>query len=90
MGTESFPQLLFDKVFKDDIVRLRSMEEMWKARLPPNPLEYKSVLEESSDAAARKQKILKDDQKIWDLQENVIVFKDRYMAGDTFCRIGVC
>lgn len=82
MGTETFPQLLFNKVYKDDVVRLRSMEEMWKTRRAPDPLDYDSVLKDSSDAEARKQKILDNDQKTWTLQENVIVFKDRYTSHD--------
>lgn len=77
MGTEAFPQLLFDKVYKDDIARLRSMEEMWKTRRPPEPVDYASALEKAADAESRKQKILKDGQKIWTLEENIVVFKDR-------------
>lgn len=80
MGKDSFPQLLFDKVYKDDIERLRSMEEMWKTRRPPNPLDFENAIKESADAQSRIQQILKDDQKIWDLQENIIVFKDRSVA----------
>ena len=76
MGTPSFPQLLFDKVYKDDITRLRSMEEMWKSRRPPEPLDYENVLKGATDAKSRKDAILKDGQKIWDLEENIIVFKD--------------
>ncbi|KAI9056052.1 hypothetical protein LZ554_000983 [Drepanopeziza brunnea f. sp. 'monogermtubi'] len=76
MGTESFPQLLFDKVYKDDIVRLRSMKEMWKTRRPPEPVDYASVLGKATEAEARKEQILDDGQKIWTLEENVIVFKD--------------
>ncbi|PBP23228.1 hypothetical protein BUE80_DR006040 [Diplocarpon rosae] len=76
MGTESFPQLLFDKVYKDDIARLRSMEEMWQTRRPPEALDYASVLEKAADAEARKHKILREGQKIWTLEENVVVFKD--------------
>lgn len=78
MGTDSFAQLLFDKVYKDDVVRLRSMEEMWKTRRPPEPLDYATVAAKASDAEARKDKIIKDGQKIWTLEENVVVFKDRY------------
>ena len=77
MGTESFPQLLFDKVYKDDITRLRSMEEMWKTRRPPVPLDYKTIMKETAKVEAVTDKILKDGQRIWTLQENVIVFKDR-------------
>jgi len=76
MGTESFPQMLFDKVYKDDIARLRSMEEMWKSRRPPEPLDYTTIIKESADAEAKKDAILKDGQRVWDLHENIIVFKD--------------
>jgi len=76
MGTASFPQLLFDKVYKDDITRLRSMEEMWQSRRPPEPLDYEIVLAGATDAESRKEAILKDGQKVWDLSENVVVFRD--------------
>lgn len=77
MGTPSFPQLLFDKVYKDDITRLRSMEEMWKTRRPPEPLNYDGIIEKAVDIETSKEKILKDGQRVWNLDENVIVFKDR-------------
>ncbi|KAF4626952.1 hypothetical protein G7Y89_g11199 [Cudoniella acicularis] len=76
MGTPSFPQLLFDKVYKDDITRLRSMEEMWKTRRPPEPLNYDGIIEKAVDVETSKDKILKDGQRVWNLEENVIVFKD--------------
>ncbi len=75
MGTEAFPQLLFDKVFKDDIVRLRSMEEMWKTRRPPESLDYAQEIEKAGEVS--KEKVLKDGQRAWNLVENVIVFRDR-------------
>ncbi|KAH8684658.1 hypothetical protein BGZ60DRAFT_427015 [Tricladium varicosporioides] len=76
IGTSSFPQLLFDKVYKDDIIRLRSMEEMWKTRRPPEPLNYDGIIEKAVDIETSKEKILKDGQRVWNLEENVIVFKD--------------
>jgi ubiquitin-like 1-activating enzyme E1 B len=79
MGTESFPQLLFDKVFRDDIARLKSMEEMWKTRRPPQTIDYSSTIQEAASALTKKDEILKAGQRVWDLQENVVVFKDRYM-----------
>ncbi|KAI9744895.1 MAG: E1 ubiquitin-activating protein uba2 [Claussenomyces sp. TS43310] len=77
MGTETFPQLLFDKVYKDDIIRLRSMEEMWKSRRPPEALDYVTLLEhlKQSDIAP-KESILREGQRAWTLEENVVVFKD--------------
>ncbi|KAI0440964.1 hypothetical protein F4803DRAFT_552588 [Xylaria telfairii] len=75
-GTEHFPQMLFDKVFNADIVRLRSMEDMWKSRSPPEPLQYESVLRQASKANAAKESIIQDGQKVWNLQENLVVFND--------------
>ena len=37
----------------------------------------RTALEKAADAESRKQKILKDGQKIWTLEENIVVFKDR-------------
>lgn len=77
MGTDSFSQLLFDKVFKHDIERLKSMEEMWKTRKPPQPIDYSSTMKEAASIETKKDEILKEGQRIWNLDENVIVFRDR-------------
>ena len=77
IGSESFPQRLFDKVYKDDIIRLRSMEEMWKSRRRPEPLDYETILKKAAEAVVTKDKALSDGQKVWSLQENVVIFKDR-------------
>ncbi|KAL3421971.1 ThiF family protein [Phlyctema vagabunda] len=74
MGRAEFPQLLFDKVYKDDIIRLRSMEDMWKSRRPPEALDYATVLAEADQSTT--QAVVKDGQKIWNLHENLLVFKD--------------
>ncbi|KAK1983019.1 ThiF family protein [Colletotrichum cereale] len=76
LGTEAFPQLLFDKVFNADIVRLASMEDMWKSRRKPEALDYKTLLEQSTDALASKDEILKDGQSVWTLKQNFAVFVD--------------
>ncbi|KAF7524676.1 hypothetical protein G7054_g11337 [Neopestalotiopsis clavispora] len=70
VGTEDFPQLLFDKVFSTDIKRLCSMEEMWKSREKPKPLDYAEIkpnLPSVDDA------FLEDGQKKWSLEENIAV-----------------
>lgn len=77
MGTDTFPQLLFDKVYKDDIIRLRSMEDMWKSRRSPEALDYATLNAEVGNDEAIKAAVLKDDQRVWNLHENLIVFKDR-------------
>ncbi|KAH6620847.1 hypothetical protein B0J18DRAFT_209285 [Chaetomium sp. MPI-SDFR-AT-0129] len=76
VGTPDFHQMLFDKVFNADIVRLRSMEDMWKTRRPPEPLVYKDLLEKASGVLANKEAVVKDDQKVWSLEENLVVFND--------------
>lgn len=76
IGSEEFPQLLFDKVFKSDVERLRSMEDMWKARQPPQPLDYQTVKEQAKEAIESKEAILQDGQKVWTLEESLVVFSD--------------
>lgn len=79
IGSEAFPELLFDKIYKTDIERLRSMESQWKTRTPPIVIEYATVAkaEETSNAEAAKPKLLKSDQEKWSLHENLVVYKDR-------------
>ena len=77
MGSDSFPKLLFNKVYKDDIIRLRSMEEMWKTRRPPEPLDFATIFEDVGEARIEKDNVIRDGQIVWTLQENVVVFKDR-------------
>ncbi|OTA58009.1 hypothetical protein K449DRAFT_130758 [Hypoxylon sp. EC38] len=76
VGTEQFPQMLFDKVFNADITRLLSMKDMWKSREPPKPLDYKTLMSQASEALTRKDEIIKDGQRIWTLEENLVVFND--------------
>lgn len=76
VGTDTFPQMLFDKVFNSDIERLRSVEDMWKSRRKPEPLKYETVFTQATDAIASKDEILSDDQRVWTLEENLVVFRD--------------
>lgn len=76
VGTEQFPQMLFDKVFNADITRLRSMEDMWKSRDPPEPLQYESVMAQAAEARAASESVIQDGQKVWTLEENLVVFND--------------
>ncbi|KAG9016686.1 E1 ubiquitin-activating protein uba2 [Tulasnella sp. 427] len=41
---EQAAALVFNKVFNDDIKRLLSMSDMWKARKPPTPLDRELIL----------------------------------------------
>lgn len=73
MDSPDFATTVFNKVFKDDINRLRTMEEMWKTRKPPKPLDHQMV---SNEAKGIDVKVSKNDQKIWSLAENYAVFED--------------
>ena len=75
MGSQDFAQKVFDKVFQDDIIRLRDMEDIWKTRKPPEPLSFSPLHEE---AIAVESTISSDEQKIWSVVEDFAVFKDRY------------
>ena len=73
VGSDDFPKKIFDKVFKEDIERLRSMEEMWRTRKQPRVLEYDNLQQE---ATAVDGLISMSDQKAWTLIEAFSVFKD--------------
>ncbi|KAL1985382.1 hypothetical protein VTN96DRAFT_7943 [Rasamsonia emersonii] len=73
MGSDDFAEKVFTKVFKEDIERLRGMEDMWKTRKPPEPLDYGTLQEKAS---AIDPTVSQNDQKIWTLEEDFVVFKD--------------
>ena len=75
MGKEEFPRRVFEKVFTEDIDRLRSMETMWKSRRKPDPLNFDTI--ETAALAIKLDGIrLEDqDQKVWTLEENFAVFQ---------------
>ncbi|KAF2637900.1 ubiquitin-activating enzyme E1 3 [Massarina eburnea CBS 473.64] len=73
MGSEEFPRLVFEKVFKEDIERLLSMEDMWKARTKPVALDYDSL---SGEALGVGSAVAKKDQAEWTPAENFAVFLD--------------
>lgn len=76
VGTNEFPQMLFDKVFNKDIERLRSVEDLWKSRRRPEPLNYEATLCQATEALASKDQVLADGQKVWSLEESLVVFND--------------
>ncbi|EKV15800.1 Ubiquitin-like activating enzyme (UbaB), putative [Penicillium digitatum] len=73
LGTEEAFQKIFDKVFRRDIIRLQSMEDMWKEREPPELLDFAQLQEESALIAST---ISTHDQVVWTLAENLSVFRD--------------
>lgn len=89
MGQSEFAQEVFNKVFYDDIERLRSMSEMWQSRKAPQSLRFESV---SIDANPVKQgqDLALQDQAVWSLHDNLKVFcyavetlSERVAAGET-------
>jgi ubiquitin-like 1-activating enzyme E1 B len=73
MDAPDFAECIFEKVFKRDIDRLLSMEDMWKSRAPPMPLDYSKIAEEAKDLGPE---VAQEDQKKWSLAQNYVVFAD--------------
>ena len=73
MGEGDFAQQVFDKVFGEDIERLRKMEDMWTMRKPPEALSYSDAHTESSHVD---DSISQHDQSVWSTSENYHVFFD--------------
>lgn len=77
MASSDFAAAIFNKVFSADITRLRSMEDMWKSRKPPEALDHAAVAAEAEGIDAG---VAKNDQKVWGLVENYVVFADRWVC----------
>lgn len=75
MNSPQFPRKIFQKVFKDDIDRLRSMEDMWKTRKPPQALDFEEISKAASEIHAS---ICHQDQITWNIAQNFSVFCERY------------
>ena len=73
MGSDDFVRLVFEKVFQKDVERLCSMEDMWKSRKAPVPLEFDELTQMSKET---KPSVARLDQKTWSLRENFVVFAD--------------
>lgn len=73
MGSEDFPRAVFEMVFKDDIERLLSMEDMWKGKKAPIALDFDKL---SDEAKAPTATVMQDDQRVWNTAENFAVFVD--------------
>ena len=73
MGKSEFAQEVFNKVFHDDIERLRSMTEMWQSRKPPESISFEALAEDSK-IVKQGHTLSSDDQRPWTLLENISVF----------------
>ena len=74
--SHSFAQLIFDKVFKDDVKRLLSMEEMWISRKPPTPLSWDALHQEVTTSGIQGDRVTLQHQKVWTPAESFAVFVD--------------
>lgn len=74
--SHDFPRQVFEKVFKDDVNRLLSMEDMWRTRKPPNALDFEAVSKTSAAGGETGESVAQRDQAIWSLAENFAVFCD--------------
>lgn len=84
MGSDEFPRKIFEKVFTDDINRLRSMQDMWKTRQIPEALDFDTVSKSSAIGGEVGESLAKRDQVTWTLAENFTVFCDRQVILSTF------
>jgi len=73
MDSPDFVAYIFDKVFKRDVERLLSMEDMWITRTPPKPLDHAKIAEEAGGLGSE---VAAKDQQKWSLTENYAVFAD--------------
>ncbi|MCJ1472527.1 E1 ubiquitin-activating protein uba2 [Lambiella insularis] len=73
MGSHDFVRNVFTKVFTDDVVRLRSMEDMWRIRKPPEPLDFDELAKGSVGIGVE---VCHKDQRSWSIVENFVVFSD--------------
>ena len=72
MGSGEFPRKIFEKVFVDDVNRLRGMEDMWKTRSRPEPLDYQTISDEATSVNGAS--TAKSDQSSWSVTQNFAVF----------------
>ncbi|KAG8262428.1 Ubiquitin-activating enzyme E1-like [Homalodisca vitripennis] len=69
------PEKLFTKLFHDDIKYLLSMDNLWKSRRPPTPLDWKNLPDAVEGSSREPQDQLKD-QRCWSIAECASVFSE--------------
>jgi ubiquitin-like 1-activating enzyme E1 B len=72
MGSKEFPKLIFDKVFKDDIVQIVSLSEKWKGMRGPQALDFEALQAQSQP----EEDLAKKDQIVWSESQAFQVFLD--------------
>ncbi|ODV89268.1 hypothetical protein CANCADRAFT_20431, partial [Tortispora caseinolytica NRRL Y-17796] len=74
LESDNFDQLLFNKVFTDDIERLSKHEEVWKYRKAPVALDYSKLFKKAQTLDIND--VLSRDQTVWSPEENLAVYMD--------------
>ncbi|ORX50334.1 hypothetical protein BCR36DRAFT_290400 [Piromyces finnis] len=79
-GKPEYSEKVFEKIFNLDILRLLRMENLWKTRTKPKPIDneqYKKALEINMEMDNNNNDSkTKDNQKIYTLEENINIFKN--------------
>lgn len=73
------PVLLFQKLFKHDITYLLSMDNLWKDRTKPKPLDHAELKEDdaqSSKCIDTENQLTLSQQRLWSLKQCVNVFSE--------------
>ncbi|KND02700.1 E1 ubiquitin-activating protein UBA2 [Spizellomyces punctatus DAOM BR117] len=76
IGSDAYGKLVFEKVFTDDIKGLLLMEELWKNRRPPTPLNFEEIAGNRKSTKPMRDSVEWNqwDHKVWTLEENAEVF----------------
>lgn len=71
-----FSQWIFHKVYRTDVVRLARMQDLWKDKAPPAPLDvaelskYATEAPKSSGDSGASDGSRLSEQRVWSLEEN--------------------
>lgn len=74
MSSPDFAQQVFEKIFTQDIKRLQEMEDAWKARSPPEVLDFDELRTEAEKLGSSTRQ---QDQRPWTKAESFQVFCER-------------
>lgn len=72
---------LTTKIFHTDVLYLCSLQNLWKGKTPPSPLNLDNVLNHtSSTSEVTVDSNLLPDQRVWGLRENAVKFLERLIC----------
>lgn len=68
--------LLIHKLYHDDIKYLLMMDNLWKERAKPIPLEYSDLIQDSNEQPQCSKALKLGNQRLWTMKECVEIFTD--------------